>query len=1194
MNLPSHDHRCGLVFTLLLAVAASGWNPGRVRADDTAVARWSFDGPDAARLQDATGHGHDLRFAVAPPHVGSIEGVFDSAIELDGPHRLELAGPLDCSNWSGLLITAWVRPARFDRYNEILRKEDGEHRLLFSFQENGTVLSLGLDLGGYVECDAPIEPATLLDGNWHFCAATCDGRHMKVYLDGREIGALERPGPLRAGGPAPVCIGSMNGTECFQGAIDELTLGREALAPDVIAARWDAAHPTLERQARAVDARVASLFVPANTFAQTLARSRSNLAAQAAPPDRTTAAALRRKLQENYPDACREFTRTTGVDPLEYLTATGPEDNARIAGRLVELLVEYRPLTASQWDRTTPEERHRWAGVTELERQFASLEARGTAARFDPAWIELMVNAGRQIQLRPYVQEAVAPYVRPTTPETRNLPPDEARALRERDWLHQADQQPTGDRIRREIAWTRALATRLERRGAPVSRIQALLGPLDELARQARDAKGLDPALYFRVRELKRRIMFANPAVDFDRVLFLDSPLPQGSEWQHETRHRLGSMAVPGGRLLVLEGLAPDGHVRQLLPQAPLHGSFWRPDLDWSGERVVVSFKPHNEKSFHLYEVNLDGSSLRQLTDGPFDDLDPIYLPDERHLVFTTTRGNTYVRCMPPTSAFVLARCERDGSQIYLISANNEPDYLPSVLPDGRLVYTRWEYTDKPLWRAQKLWTAHPDGTQVSTLWGNQSVWPDVLKDARAIPGSHRVMFTGSAHHDWFAGSVGIIDPRAGLNFPAGLTKITADVPWPECGNGPVDSIESPSYHSSGNYPAYYSPYPLSEEDFLVSARRNDRFRLYLMDVEGNRELIYEGAHHVLHALPVRRRTPPPALPDQVNWPLTTAADHPKPGLFFSRNIYEGAPAALHGKARYLRVLSIDHKTYTYWHQRPYISTGPVVSGVQSDGVKRILGTVPIESDGSVAFTAPAGVPLHFQLLDEQQRALQTMRSFANLMPGEQRGCLGCHEQHTRTPSTYANNGTLPPVRPITPPPWPDQTVSFARYVRPVLDQYCARCHTGEGEGRKTVDLTARPGFLGFDETYWLLIGRPSWGQPYQPPQPPPPGWGIADMLMVEAYGTTDPAAYLTPAPETGLSSRSRLIELARSGRHHDVRVDPVSWQRLIAWVDTMCPYRGEEEIREIPDPEFQGIDWLAVRPRIRSAPNVLRPGPVN
>ena len=142
---------------------------------------------------------------------------------------------------------------------------------------------------------------------------------------------------------------------------------------------------------------------------------------------------------------------------------------------------------------------------------------------------------------------------------------------------------------------------------------------------------------------------------------------------------------------------------------------------------------------------------------------------------------------MPPTNAFVLARCDRDGKNIYLISYNNEPDYLPSVMNDGRVIYTRWEYTDKPLWRAEKLWTINPDGTQVNTFWGNQSVWPDLIKDARSIPGSRRVMFTGSAHHNWFSGSVGIIDPDRGLNFPDGLTKVTADVPWPECGNGPVD-----------------------------------------------------------------------------------------------------------------------------------------------------------------------------------------------------------------------------------------------------------------------------------------------------------------------------------------------------------------------------------------------------------------------
>jgi hypothetical protein len=550
---------------------------------------------------------------------------------------------------------------------------------------------------------------------------------------------------------------------------------------------------------------------------------------------------------------------------------------------------------------------------------------------------------------------------------------------------------------------------------------------------------------------------------------------------------------------------------------------------------------------------------------------------------------------MPPTSAFVLARCERDGSNIYLISANNEPDYLPSVMEDGRVLYTRWEYTDKPLWRAQKLWTVNPDGTQVLMFWGNQSVWPDLMKDARNIPGSRRVMFTGSAHHNWFSGSVGIIDPDEGFNFPWGLTKVTADVIWPECGNGPVDPVESPRYHSSGKFEAYYSPYPLSEKDFLVSAQKNGKFALYLMDVDGNRELIYEGTHQIFHAMPLRSRPSDAVIADRVTWPERNNSKSLQDGVIFSGNIYEGAPAELQGKVRFLRILSIDHKTYTYWYKRPYISTGPVVSAVQSEGVKRILGTVPVNTDGSVAFNAPAGLPLHFQLLDEQQRALHTMRSFVNVMPGEQRGCLGCHESHSR--SAKVRNNTLALSKPphsITPPPWPDTTVSYPRYVQPVLDKYCGKCHQGDGEARKVFDLTERPSSPVFTEPYLTLIGRPSWGQPYQAPANPPPGFGIAGCLLVEAYGTVDPKGYVTPPPMASLSYRSKLIEIAASGKHYDVKVDEISRLRLIAWVDAMCPYMGDEEIRAIPDPVFQGVDWLAVRPKIATAPYLNRPGPVD
>jgi hypothetical protein len=1183
-----------------LVAAASNGPVALAQPEPSLLAHWSFDeDAGASVLRDVSGHAAlDVALERSLPR---SRGVYGNALSLRGAHALVVRGLLHGSELSAITFSAWTRPTDLSGFREIFRQECPS-RLLFSFQESGTILSLGLNIGGYVECDAPVELGRILDGGWHHCAATFDGEFMRVFLDGREIGSLPRPGKIAIQPEGQAFIGSMGGTgEHFQGALDDLRIYAAALSPEEIARLHRAGTDALAQRAAEIETALGAVYSAGSTFAETLTHLRRKIAESGKGVDEDLAAAVHGKLQASFPSECECFWKWTRARPADYLTTTDNRSVIKIAERLVELLLEYKPLTESQWQHWSADARRQWAEADQIKARYDRLVAQGDAAWFSPEWIDLIMEVGPRVQLRPVQHEAVAPYVKPETPAPRRLSAAEAREALERDWLHQADGEVTVGRIQSEIRWTRELAGRI--RAAHAGRVD-FAGDLAELEKLEKDAlaapSGFDQnvlpsaltKLYFQARDVKRRIVFKNPAVDFDKVLFVDMPFPQGSEWQHETRHRLGYMAVPGARLLTLEGLRPDGELRQLMPQAPLHGSFWRPDLSFDGKKVLFCFKPHNEKSFHLYEINVDGTDLRQLTDGLFDDLDPIYLPDG-HLLFSTTRGHTYVRCMPPTSAFVLARCERDGRNVYLISANNEPDYLPSVMNDGRIIYTRWEYTDKPLWRAQKLWSVNPDGTQVLMFWGNQSVWPDVMKDARSIPGSRRVMFTGSAHHNWFSGAVGIIDPDQGFNFPWGLTKVTADLLWPECGNGPSDPVESPRYHTSGHYRAYYSPYPLSEQDFLVSAQRGSKFVLYLMDVDGNRELIYEGTHQVLHAMPLKPRQPPLVIADRVAWPSRN--EPTKDGIIFSSSVYQGTPAELYGKVKFLRVFSIDHKTYTYWYKRPYISTGPVVSAVQSEGVKRLLGTVPVEADGSVSFHAPAGIPLHFQLLDENQRALQTMRSFVNVMPGEKRGCLGCHESHSRASEIRGNSIALTKTpHEITPPPWSDTTVSYPRYVQPVLDKYCGKCHQGEGEGRKTLDLTERPSAPIFTEPYLTLIGRPTWGQPYLAPENPAPGFGIAGCLLVEGYGTTDPKGYVTPPPMTSLSYRSKLIELVSSGQHHDVQVDDLSLQRLIVWVDAMCPYKGDEEVRAEADPVFQGVDWLAVRPKIASAPRITRPGPVD
>lgn len=795
--------------------------------------------------------------------------------------------------------------------------------------------------------------------------------------------------------------------------------------------------------------------------------------------------------------------------------------------------------------------------------------------------------------------------------------------LLEEDWLFQADNHPTPERIDREIGWARDLAARILAM-KPAPDLSAELAALDKLSAAIEGC--IDPsALYLDVRRVKRRIAFSNPLVDFDEILLVDSPYAEMKHGHngHESGHRNGCQMSGGydSKLQILKGLSPDGELTDLLPVG-LDAYVWRPDLSFDTKKVLFCKKDSDGPSFQLFEVNVDGSGLKQLTKSPHDDLDPIYLPDGR-IVFSTTRAHTYVRCLPTSPCFVLARCEADGSNIRIISRNNEPDYLPSLLPNGSLIYTRWEYTERPLWRLQGLWTMNPDGTSVRAHWGNRSAYPDMLIEPRAIPGSSKVMFIGAGHHKFFAGCIGMVDISKGREFPDGLTKVTADVRWPETGDGPGCVVESDAYHASGRYAAYKSPYPLGPEDFLVSARAGsegggnsvrfgDEFSLYLMDIHGNRELIYRGDNNVWYAQPVRKRTPPPMRPDVVDWPK--AGEPAKEGVLYSADVYEGVEGLERGEAKYLRVIQMDAKTYSAM-AKTWRHSGPTVSIIQEDGVKRFLGTVPIEQDGSVNFRVPSGKALHFQLLDENYRCLQIMRSFTGVMPGEFRGCVGCHEQRSQAPVTPNSRAIAMQRAPseLTEPPWgADVSISYERFAQPVLDRACGACHQGDKnpEARARLDLTLRgglpehgvpPELSPFKEPYLTLIG-PTWHSPIKPDVP---GAGIAGCLNVEGTGGRGSHEALQPLrPKTMLSSTSPLIHMVMTGKHPraqdgtevktTITVSPEDQRRLIAWVDANCVYRGDKEIREIPDPPEAQVARFPVRPRIKTAPVIDRLQPVN
>lgn len=815
-------------------------------------------------------------------------------------------------------------------------------------------------------------------------------------------------------------------------------------------------------------------------------------------------------------------------------------------------------------------------------------------------------------------------------PETRTLGAFEANELLEDEWIYQAEGKPFGERAGEEIAWAREMAARLLAAN-PAPDLRRELARLDEIEARLSTLPARAPesrALYLDVRRVKRQIMFSNPAVDFSKLVFIDVP----ERYPHESMHRVYPQAqLNCVRLLTLEGLHPGGEVRNL-GQALGPGWYWRPDVSFDGQRVLFCFRPADDRTFHLYEMGVDGTELRQLTSADYDDMDPIYLPDGG-IAFMTTRGNSYARCVVGHPSTLLARCDADGRNIYILSGGGEPEYTPALLPDGRILYTRWEYTDKDLFHIQSLWTVNPDGTGTSVFWGNQSYWPDLLMEARPMPGTRRVMFGAHGHHEVYWGGVGILDTAHGFNYPDGLTKVTQELPWIEVGDGPAERPATDRYHTSGDYGGYKSPYPLSEDLFLVSIRRGpptgvyqtranaSRFKLFLMDIFGNRELIFEGAYHILYGMPVRPRSVPPVLPDRVAWPGSQQTWNPvQPGVLYSADIFQNVPMAdqLRQKGRYLRILNLDNTTFTLGKKiqdaehptsHPHMHAGPPMSLTVNDGIKRVLGTVPIGPDGSVYFEAPANIALHFQILDDEHRALHTMRSFTNLMPGEVRGCVGCHEQHSRTPATGPDmagvlRGT--PAR-ITPYPWgPQRSFGYERDIQPLLDQYCGACHQGDGAARETLDLTLRPGSFGvFREPYvTLTLGHGAGLHGDFPARRDE--HGVAGALIAQ-QAPWYPVDYLTVPPLSTLSYRSRLVEIAASGEHHGVQMAPQDLLLLTLWIDTLAPYRGEREVREMPDPDpahplFRASDYppsditiecvyaeSPYRPRMRTAPLVNR-----
>ena len=717
----------------------------------------------------------------------------------------------------------------------------------------------------------------------------------------------------------------------------------------------------------------------------------------------------------------------------------------------------------------------------------------------------------------------------------------------------------------------RKLAESLRRLGA---KIDAEVNTLEQVARQLEalpeDApEPVQRKLYMEAHWAVRKMALKNPLLDFDAIVFAKRTPPA---FPHMSDQYYGWWSRAGGGIYILEGFKGDSPRLRCLTEGWPEGSFLRPDLSYDGKKVLFSyckFYPHvhgigdkvdkgnlaEDVFYKIYEMNLDGSGVRQLTRGKYDDFDCRYLPDGGIVFLSTRKGqaiqvsrasaaatvgadlpDSYVRCgggnSRPVPVFTLHRIDADGENIRPISAFENFEWTPLVAADGRITYARWDYIDRFNGAFMSLWSTNPDGTNPQLVYGNFTTKPQCVFEARAVPNSNKLVFTAAAHHSNMGGSLALLDRTRGTEFEPPLERLTPDVCFPETEGWP------------NNY--YANPYPLSEEHFLVAWSdrglpphtfvTDDRnpvnpLGIYLYHASGCLELLHRDPEIAgMYPLAVRSRQRPPVLPDTVKW------DGPQEGRFLLQDVYRGLKGIARGSVKSLRVIGVPPKP------QPHMNN-PVLGVSREDPGKFVLGTVPVEEDGSAYFRVPSGVSIFFQALDGDGMAVQTMRSLTYVQPDQTLSCIGCHEHRDLAPP--ANRLPLAVGREpskLIPGPSGSWPLKFAELVQPVLDKSCVRCHRPGGD-----DVKAAPFDLTPAKSYQSLIS-----------------YADKDLEKL-AFEKSQSIVGDCPA------RKSKLLALLTEGDGHEgVRLDADSMNRFSTWMDTYAHLQGhfsdsqEEQLREL------------------------------
>ncbi len=604
---------------------------------------------------------------------------------------------------------------------------------------------------------------------------------------------------------------------------------------------------------------------------------------------------------------------------------------------------------------------------------------------------------------------------------------------------------------------------------------------------------------------------------------------------------------IAGGGVEVLERPGFSFQTRDLVRGRMPRGNFTTLALSYDARTVYFAFveradtKPDfyspDRRTFHIYAVDADGSDLRQLTQGGDDNFDPCPLPDGG-LAFISSRRGGFGRChnpWEPLPTYTLHRMGADGSEIKTLSWHETNEWHPFVMNDGRIVYTRWDYVDRSAANFHGLWLSNPDGSNPVSLFGNYTTRINACYQPRAIPGSRKVIFVAGAHHADVGGSLVLVNPG----------EVSLD---PETGEDSLASIEllTPEvcFAESDGWPKSYfhSPWPLSEDCYLVAfsfdplpgmssgEKRDTRTGLYYFDRWGNLELLYrESGASAMYPIPLAPRPAPPILPETLDRQLGGE------GEFLVQDVRRSHLAMPEGRPiTELRIFQVLPKT------PPHVANQPRLGYANAESARLLLGTVPVEADGSAHFRAPARVPIYFQAVDAAGKAVQTMRSVTYLQPGERRGCIGCHET-PRTAAALALSmaARRAPSRIVSGPDG-SRPLSFARLVQPVLNRHCVRCHDGsEGAETSPLLLTGQPTKT-FTQAYEQLRPFVRWFE-----------WGDASISQA-----------VTRPGHSG-ASESKLSAILDDATHRVVQLPDEDRRRIYLWLDANAPFYGTYGERE-------------------------------